>query len=318
MTMLTKTELMKIPYSKLLKLELPRFANRVIGIVEKHNPEELKIIESFNLLVAEQPRIDVLIDKYGPHPQTEELVKLRKMRTLYISAIRFRLKVVIREDKSGRERDVKVVRNEVNHFFTNLKLSKNEEMFNQKVDDFFTAISQSEELGSALESLDFLENLENLQRVHTSIQSLIYKRLNSISARPSETTAELKKPVITATKNLIKHIEIAPFLNTDLDYSPLFRELNQLSIEYKNLINKRILFNKRKAEDIDNIEDVESTETTTTTQSAEPLVKMLHSNGEDVNLNGSGNELAEIEKAAAMSSKTMQLPIVENNEASEL
>ncbi len=318
MIKLTQSELIKIPYSRLLKLELPRFANRVIGIVDKHNPEELKILESFNLLVAEQPRIDVLIDKYGPHPQTEELFNLRKMRSLYISAIRFRLKVVIREDKSGENDEVKVVKDEINHFFKNLDLSKNEEMFNQKVHDFYAAISQSEELANALDSLEFMEHLENLQIVHNSIQHLIYKRLNSISARPHETTPELKRPVITATRNLIKHVEISPFLNPDINYAPLFSELNQLSTEYRNLINKRVLFNKRRAEKIENGENGESTEATTTTHSMDPLMKMLHLSDEELRVNGNGTELLETEKAAAMSSKTMQLPLTDNNEALEL
>lgn len=34
--------LLKISQSALLKIELPRFAQRVIGIVEEHNPEELQ------------------------------------------------------------------------------------------------------------------------------------------------------------------------------------------------------------------------------------------------------------------------------------
>ena len=62
-----------VPYSKLLKLELPRLANRVIEIVEKHDPETLKIKEVFDLLVEEKPQVEGLIVRHGPHPITEEL-----------------------------------------------------------------------------------------------------------------------------------------------------------------------------------------------------------------------------------------------------
>ena len=149
MTTVTHPELMTIPFSKLLKVELSRFATRVIGIVERHNPEELHIKELFDLLVAEMPRIKTLKDKYGPRPLTEELRDLRKMRALYVSAIKFRLKVVIREDESGDNDDVKTVKYEIDHFLDSLKLSRNEEMFNQKVTQFYAAIENNEELSNA-------------------------------------------------------------------------------------------------------------------------------------------------------------------------
>ena len=63
MSKLTKTGLIKIPLSRLLKIEVPRLALRVIEIVEKHNPEELHIKEIFDLLVAELPNIQKLEDK---------------------------------------------------------------------------------------------------------------------------------------------------------------------------------------------------------------------------------------------------------------
>lgn len=312
-------ELLKIPYSKLLKIELPRFALRVIGIVERHNPEELQIEEIFDLLVAEGPRISKLIDKYGPHPLTEELTKLRSLRALYISAIRFHLKVVIREDKSGTDKDVKLVREDISHFLKNLDLSKNEEMYNQKVTQFFEAIGNNQKLSDALSSLDFSNKLDQLESVHLSIQRLIDDKLVSISERPRETTAELVKAVLTATKNLIKQIEIAPLKHTELDYTPLFNELNELFIEYRNLINKRILFNKRKSEEMKNGEgeSTETTEASQTTESNEPTEStngMMHLNGEEVDLNELLNRPVEKDNAVAMSSKTKQLPLIDDKD----
>ena len=99
---------------------------------------------------------------------------------------------------------------------------------------------------SSFSILGFTEQLNNLRHVHSSIKSLINTRLRSISKRKGETTAQLRKYVIVATTNLVKQIEIAPFMNPDIDYSSLFNELNQLITEYKNLINKRVLFNKER------------------------------------------------------------------------
>lgn len=307
-------KLITIPYSGLLKVELPRFAERLIGLVGRHDPEALKIEELFDLLVAETPSINKLIDRYGPHPLTKELRDLQKMRALRISEIRFRLKVVIREDESGIDKNVSILKSELNHFFQNLDLSKNEEMFNQKITQFYGALKMNLELNEALEPLGFTPLLNNLKNVHSSIQRVIHDRLVSISERPQETTKELKKMVLKATRNLIKQIEIAPLINSEIDYAPLYSEINQLLTEYKVMINKRVLFNKRKAEMSDNNESTQMAVKSLIADSAED---MLHPNAEKLKVNWSEVKPAENEEAAATSSKTMQLPLIDNNGASE-
>ena len=44
---------------------------------------------------------------------------------------------------------------------------------------------------------------------------------------------------------MTKQIEIAPYANVDLNYEPLFNELNQFFTDYKNMVNKRLAFNKK-------------------------------------------------------------------------
>lgn len=314
MSKLTQPELIQIPLSRLLKLEVPRFALRMIELVDRHGPEELKIKELYDLLVAETPRINKLKDKFGPHLLTEELSSLRKMRSLRISEIRFRLKVVIREDKSGEDMNVKILNNELNHFFQNLESSKNEEMFNQKVAQFLDAVKGDTNLSNALNTLGFTDHLQKLQIVHTSIQEIISSKLVSISGRPQETTPELTKWVLRASKNLVKQIEIAPLKNPELDYEPLYSELNQLLSEYKVMINRRVLYNAKKAEaKLGN----QSTQTVVTNLIADSAEKMMHLGTEEMDKNGQEVNQVKIEpvkneKAAATSSKTMQLPLVDN------
>ena len=312
MTQVKQLKLVKIPFTKLLKVELSRFAMRMIEIVEKHNPEELNIKELFDALVAETPRINNLKDKYGAHPLTEELRELRKIRALYVSVIRLRLKVVTRENKSGVNKDVKTVREFINHFLHNLSLSRNEEIFNQKITQFYAAIENNEELSGSLTSLQFDPHLDKLKAVHAEMQSLISARLISIAKRPQETTAEITKIVLTAIRNMIKQIEIAPLLHPTLDYAPLYNQMNQLFTEYRDIINRRALFNKQKAEKIDN-EKSESIEVTTTTQLAEPTETMLEVYTEEVNTNVIELQPQEQIRAVAMPFEIAQLRLVYDN-----
>ena len=309
----TKLELIKIPLSRLLKIELPRFAERVIGIVERHDPEILKIKQMYDLLVGESANIAKLVDRYGPNPINKELYKFRRMRSLYISAIRFRLKVVIRENKSAVNNEVKIVRAELNHFFQNLELSKNDEMLSQKVTQFLAKVNTNAPLQTALESLSFMEHLDNLTSVHNSIQELLVERVQVKSKRTRETTLELMKSVLETTTNLMKQIEIAPLKNPMLDYTSLYFDLNDLLVEFRNLINKRVLFNKRKADEI-NIEKRETNGMTTTTQNTESTGRMTNLNVAEEELNGLKTQPEKKDDAAAMRSKSKQLPPVSDDE----
>lgn len=194
-----------------------------------------------------------------------------------------------------------------------IKLSRNEEMFNQKITQFYAAFENNEELSNALISLEFNPYLDKLKAVHAEMQSVITSKLISIAKRPKETTAQLTKVVLTAIRNMVKLIEIAPLLNPTLDYAPLHKELNYLFIEYRDMISRRASNNKRKAEKIEN-EQKESIEVIVTTKLSEPVGTVLPLNVEEKT---STNELEPQpfgkENAVAMSSRIMQLHHVYDN-----
>ncbi|NLC49510.1 MAG: hypothetical protein GX762_03955, partial [Bacteroidales bacterium] len=193
-----------------------------------------------------------------------------------------------------------------------LKLSRNEEMFNQKVTQFYAAIENNEELSNALASLKFSPYLNKLKAVHEEMQSVITAKLISIAKRPKETTAQLTKVVLTAIRNMVKQIEIAPVLNPTLNYGPLYNEMNQLLTEYRDMISKRASINKRKAEKIEN-EQEESIEVTITTESEEPVETVLPMNVDEISAYETEPQPFGVENAVAMSSRIMQLHRVYDN-----
>lgn len=307
-------ELIEVPFSAFLKIEMPRFAERMIEIVETHNPEKLAIKKMYDLLVAEKLKIEKLTDKFGAHPLTKTIVELREMRSLRISAIRLRLKVVLKESKKHDYNQLQTVKSEINHFLKNLQLSKNDDMYSQKITQFLALVASTPKLEEALDSLSFSEPLNDLKEVHQAIDKLIYSRLVSISNRPKETTAQLTKSVLTAIKNMIKQIEIAPLLNEDIDYKPLFGELNQFFGDYKNMINKRLLFNKKKANKADSHASSELTIVTDTAPIEEFAKKIQDDSAKEENAKQLNTQPAGKEKTAAMASKAMHLPIVSDTQ----
>lgn len=306
-------ELISVPFSAFLKLEMARFAERFTEIVGSHNPEGLKIKPIYDLLLAEKPRISKLTDKFGPHPLTAELNDCREIRSLRISAIKFQLKTITKENKGNVSAELKMVRIEINHFLKNLKESRSEEVYNQRITQFFETIEADAELKTALLSLGFGKYLNDLKKIHNTIQELINRKLVSIARRPKEKTADLVNIVLKAIKIMIKQIEIAPYVNVELNYEPLFNELNQFFTDYINIINKRLSISKKKAEKSEEETNGESTEIISSTPIKESDEKTVEHKTEEVNLNEAKPLQEENKKTAAMSSKTKQRPLADND-----
>ena len=91
--------------------------------------------------------------------------------------------------------------------------------------------------------------MENkLHNVHTDIMKLGKEIIKTTSERPVEKTPVLKKSVMIAVEDLLKELEVAHVKNKDLDYKPLYDELNRLSTNYRNDVSRRVLHNMQKAE----------------------------------------------------------------------
>ena len=262
-------KLMEIPYSRLLKLEVPQMAEQVIGIIEKHEPETLKIDGAYNLLTAKQDHIDKLFVWYRSHPLTKELNVLRKERRLNLRKVVFHLQVVIQEDVSGVDKAVNLVKSEIERFILDFHSGKNEEVKCRMLTQFFSLIETSEELEEAFSTLNFTSFLNDLRSSHSRIMVLMKNKMTDVSFRPIEKTPFLKKSVLNGIKYMLVEIELAVLKYPEINYQPLCNELNVLLNNYANLINLRLLYNKRKADEAKGVETGE-TNGSETPESNEP------------------------------------------------
>lgn len=312
-----KMEIKNLPFSKLLKLELPALAISVIGIVEKHDPELLQIKEVFDLLVAEEPQIKKLKARYGVHPLTLKLKPLRDQLMLYVSALRFQLKVAGRVNTPSTMSHVVALNLAVDAHLGDLKRSRNEEVVHQKIDEFLDVVRTTEELSEAVSSIGIMDLIDKLKATQSSVRRLLNERLALISQRPKEKSNEIAQPVISALKDLYKQIEVAQLKHTELDYKPLFAELNDLSDKYRNMMNIRVAHNKRKAEakkngvetDADITQPEETGDEMMPDVLSETSERIIHPEVPQVNSNGSDKEIAlrsAQEKKVASSSKPKQ------------
>ncbi len=304
-------KLLSLKFSKLLKLERPKFAEDVIRIIDEHDPEVLKVKELFTLLEATKPEIDELIVWYRAHPLTAAIRHGREMRNLHVGSILQRLKVV-RKEEGERNTNVILVKIEIGRYLSNLRSCKNEAVKIEKVDQFYGAIDADEDLENAFTELGFAKHLDELRSVHSSIKEHTIQRDKSIAARPKMKTKELENIVDTAIINLFRDIELAPLRNPDVKYDAVFAELNTLIGRYINFINIRLGQSEKRAEEKAEDESGKLDNTTPVVESTEPAGMMMNLNAADINGDGEKILPSNEKKTIAPRSNSMQLPLDDN------
>ena len=299
-----KSNIKRIRFSSLWKNELPELANSVIEIVEKHNPETLKIKVFFDLFVEQEPQIKLLDFRYGPHPITKKLNILRKRRKALAQGIPNRLMTIEKGGSTIAIEHLEVAQSVVNRYLTGLSRSNNK-IISQEVTKFLEQCIENAALQTAIEALDMSSYIDDLKGVHIILGEQYGNRRASVSARPNAKTNTIVMSILTAMINLFKHIELAQVENQELDYTPLIDELNNELTSFGTLINARASYNKRKAEEV--IIDGNSEEPSEPTESANKM--LMRSMNVDEVQEDLQNDL-DTKKAAAMPTRQTRLPDV--------
>lgn len=239
-------QIINIALSRLLKLELPQLAKNVLGIVEKHEPESLLIEGAFNDFELLKPQIESLIVSYGPHPITEQLKPLRRKRILYATSISFQVRGLVNAFIDGADSDIVVAKATVDRYLKNLRRN-NEEVINERIDQFLNEIDTDPAIFAAVSTLGFISYIDNLKIVHGDLKTLLDSRNASFSKREKGVALVSSKAVRSGLAILFMRISSAMYDNKELDYNPLVSELNEKLIRYQALINARATAHKSKS-----------------------------------------------------------------------
>lgn len=252
-------KIVSLPFSKLLKLEVREVALDVIRIIETHDPELLQIKPMYDVFLAQKPKMTALSVPYKGHPASKILVRLRRERNVHVNSIKFELKKAIALDPTGDDKTVVLLQNEINRFLKDFYSSENDSIRNSKLNIFIDEIDNNEPLAQAMQSLGFITLLNNLKLNLTDIVAQINIRTKSKSKRSKVKTEVLRKQVVKAVTNMLNEVYLAQFKNPELDYAPLFNELNERLKEIDWLVSIRLANNEKKAAEREAAEKEEAT-----------------------------------------------------------
>jgi hypothetical protein len=240
-------KIVSLSFSKLLKLEVREVALEVLRIIETHDPELLEIKPMYDVFLAQKPKMTALSVPFKGHPATIILKRLRRERNVHVNSIKFELKKAIALDPTGDDKTVVLLQNEINRFLEDFYSSENDSIRNSKLNIFIDEIDNNEPLAEAMQSLGFITLLNNLKLNLTDIVAQINIRTKSKSKRPKIKTDVLRKQVVKAVSNMLNEVYLAQFKNPELDYAPLFDELNEKLREIDWLVSIRLANNAKKA-----------------------------------------------------------------------
>ena len=249
-----------VPYTRMLRLEIAAFAEDVISVIEINDPESLNIDKVYNMLVDQQSNLDLLAEEYGSHPITQQLHPVRRKFIRYVRSIVYRMNLVVFEDANNFSTDVLEAQAVTKDYLYRLDLCRSEREKIGRVTGFLQMIDDNTEIKAAFTKFQLMGDIELLRKAHSKLKSLLHRRIQSISENPHIKMRELTAPVIKALKNMFKQVEIAVLINDGPEYEDLFYQLNQTITDYKNMVNRRLLHNKRKREAKKAIEKLEQAE----------------------------------------------------------
>ena len=258
-----KLEINRLPISKMQKLEVAEFAEEVIGVVHKYNPEEMQINAMYDLLVANKPLIAQLKVHYGVDPYRLDLKPAREMMMLLVSNIKLKVRMAT---KTNDPKDFHVIESAINSSLRHLYRCRNAKTVTQKIRGFLNDVEADQELQAAITQFDLLEDVMQLTAAVDRVRELSRKSYKRTSSRINVSSTVHMRAVYSAVEYVFNEIEMAHLMNPELDYSPLVAELNVLVNKYRSLIvirkhnNRRLAALKKAEEEAMNDNDANGTD----------------------------------------------------------
>ena len=237
-------KLKRISLSKVLKLELPELLNDVIRIMEKHNPEHLRLESSLNLLKERQQLTELLEVPRKAHPLTVKIQQLREKELQCVGAIVSHMQFIVRVDIDSMRNAASIAKPVIQRFLSGLR-KNNESVINQTLKQFLYHLNSYPEVENALGSLGLQPFVDELRKVNSEKLKLMSMRIAKPRSRVSSRL--IQKKTQNALRFVFDAIEVLNAYKEKPNYDPLIHELNQLLTRYATIIHTRQTHNKKRA-----------------------------------------------------------------------
>lgn len=241
-------EVKEIPLSMLLKMETKILVNEVVSILEKHNPEELRLQDIQTILQAQKEKVKLLIEPYGKHQLTEVLARLHEKRLDYASLIVMKRNALLKVDNKKIQELAQTTKWLTNQFLTKLGRKSRSDV-TVMLEVFFSELKMDEnaEVLEAFVRLGLNDYLNDLENTNNEFQKLRSKRSLDIEHRPPIGDVFIEREAQGVLRLFFSQVNTYQQTFKEIDYSSFINDLNVILTEHSKTIRTRIATNKRRA-----------------------------------------------------------------------
>ncbi len=223
--------------SEARKFELSEIFERVIEIVEKHDPEALGINGMFQLLKAERSKLSKLTTvEARSFPDNDKVLQLVLRRKQVLNAIKQQALIVENATIASQEEFTHVIP-VIKRYLKDFQKANQTEK-SEKVNVFLNVLNETANK-TAIAGLSMTIYVNELKTVQDAINTFTTSIKTVVVERVRSQSYEVKRSVINALRNLFKSIELASIEHTDKDYSKLIGELNNYLLSFNTTVKAR-------------------------------------------------------------------------------
>ena len=239
-------EVKRIAFSRLPKMDTYILLKGVVDIVKSHNPSTLRLKESYELLVEQQIKSEVMTFPNNSHWLTKVLTPLHKKRLKYAALITTQLRSLEKADFEETRQWVADAKLGVRTFLTYLGQKRQNEVYDS-IDSFFSYLAANPEVQEAFAKLGLQIYLDELQKTNNEHRKLYKRRALEIKERPRDDSRIVERETQKILRLFFDELESYQRVFSELDYAPLVSDLNEIMTKYSKLLKTRITINKRRA-----------------------------------------------------------------------
>ena len=239
-------EVMKIAVSRLLKTEVQLLLRDTVRILEKHDPELLRLKDVLHILKKQEEKIHFFTMPHKGHVLTVKLDQLRKKRLKCASLIAGQVSSLEKSFLSTIQHNAETVKFLSDTYLTYLG-QMNQYDIDMHIMLFFSNLKESPEEQAAFQALGLQPYLDELEKLNEACRDTTRDRSRDIKDRLPTGDRALERETQRILRMFFDHVNYTQQTFKDIDYTPFISRLNaELTICSKN-IKTRIATNKRRA-----------------------------------------------------------------------
>jgi len=228
-------EITPVPLSRMPVLEYPELVYTFERIIDHYGADTLFISDPVAELKARMPELMRLKISKGKHPESKEIQALLIKRRDILSAMLGQTRKLMKANLSGQAAQLKLVSPFIESYWNNIR-KLNENAIHARMKLMLADIDGTSDLKSALTFVGLAMHIDELRAIETSLYASKETRRKSKSEKRKIDSKHIKSYVGEAVTDVINAIEIARKAHTDVDYTPMIKEINDLFISYQSEI----------------------------------------------------------------------------------